>query len=66
MTTGIKKARYVYYHCTGGRGPCGTPTSEKRITHGDEAYREWVLPRMIEKGLLPKDTKLPPINPLAQ
>jgi len=31
---------------------------------GYEAYREWALPRMIEKGLLPKDTKLTPINPL--
>jgi arylsulfatase A-like enzyme len=33
---------------------------------GYEAYREWVLPRMIAKGLLPKDTKLTPINPLPQ
>src|SRR5262249_24964458 len=31
---------------------------------GYEAYREWVLPRMIEKGLLPKDTKLTAINPM--
>jgi arylsulfatase A-like enzyme len=31
---------------------------------GYETYREWVLPRMIAKGLLPKDTKLTPINPL--
>jgi arylsulfatase len=31
---------------------------------GYEAYREWVLPRMIAKGILPKDTKLTPINPL--
>jgi arylsulfatase len=31
---------------------------------GYEAYREWVLPRMIAKGLLPKDTRLTPINPL--
>ena len=23
MTAEIKKARYVYYHCTGGRGACG-------------------------------------------
>ena len=23
MTAEIKKGRYVYYHCTGGRGPCG-------------------------------------------
>ena len=33
---------------------------------GYEAYREWVLPRMIKKGLLPKDTQLTPINPLPE
>jgi arylsulfatase len=31
---------------------------------GYEAYREWVLPRMIEKGLMPEDTKLTPLNPM--
>jgi arylsulfatase A-like enzyme len=31
---------------------------------GYEAYREWVLPRMIDKGLLPEDTNLTPLNPL--
>lgn len=31
---------------------------------GYEAYREWVLPRMIDKGLFPKNTKLTPINPM--
>ena len=35
-----------------------------KFDDGYEAYREWVLPRMIEKGLLPKDTPLTPINPL--
>ena len=35
-----------------------------KFDNGYEAYREWVLPRMIERGLLPKDTKLTPINPL--
>ncbi|QRM31291.1 arylsulfatase [Microvirga sp. VF16] len=35
-----------------------------KFDSGYEAYREWVLPRMIEKGLLPKDTKLTPLNPL--
>jgi arylsulfatase A-like enzyme len=35
-----------------------------KFDNGYEAYREWVLPRMIAKGLLPKDTKLTPINPL--
>lgn len=33
---------------------------------GYEAYREWVLPRMIARGLLPEDTKLTPINPLPE
>lgn len=35
-----------------------------KFDDGYEAYREWVLPRMIERGVLPKDTKLTPINPL--
>jgi arylsulfatase A-like enzyme len=33
---------------------------------GYEAYREWVLPRMIERGLLPADTVLTPMNPLGE
>ncbi|MBO9202874.1 MULTISPECIES: arylsulfatase [Niastella] len=33
---------------------------------GYEAYREWVLQRMIEKGILPKDTQLTPINPMPE
>jgi arylsulfatase len=33
---------------------------------GYEAYREWVLPRMIAKGILPKDTQMTPINPLSE
>jgi len=35
-----------------------------KFDKGYDAYREWVLPRMIEKGILPKDTKLTPFNPL--
>src|SRR5262245_20730837 len=33
---------------------------------GYEAYREWVLPRMVEKGVLPEGTELTPINPMPQ
>jgi arylsulfatase len=32
---------------------------------GYEVYREWVLGRMIAKGILPKDTALTPINPMS-
>jgi arylsulfatase len=31
---------------------------------GYEAYREWVLPRMIGRGILPEGTELTPINPM--
>ena len=35
-----------------------------RFDDGYEAYREWVLPRMIEKGVLPEGTELSPMNPM--
>jgi arylsulfatase len=35
-----------------------------RFDAGYEAYREWVLPRMIAKGILPEGTQLTPLNPL--
>ena len=31
---------------------------------GYEAYREWVLARMIDKGVLPEGTELTPLNPM--
>jgi arylsulfatase len=37
-----------------------------KFDDGYEAYREWVLPRMIEKGLLPEGTVLTPLNPMAE
>jgi len=36
-----------------------------KFDDGYEAYREWVLGRMIERGILPKDTRLTPINPMS-
>ena len=35
-----------------------------RFDDGYEAYREWVLPRMIEKGVLPAGTQLTALNPM--
>ena len=35
-----------------------------KFDDGYEAYREWVLPRMIAKGILPLGTQLTPINPM--
>ena len=35
-----------------------------KFDDGYEAYRDWVLPRMIAKGVLPEGTTMTPINPL--
>ena len=37
-----------------------------KFDDGYEAYREWVLARMIEKGILPEGTELTPLNPLPE
>ncbi len=35
-----------------------------KFDDGYEAYRAWVLPRMIARGILPEGTQLTPINPM--
>jgi arylsulfatase len=35
-----------------------------KFDDGYEAYRTWVLQRMIDRGILPKGTQLTPLNPL--
>ena len=35
-----------------------------RFDDGYEAYREWVLARMIERGVMPNGTELTPLNPM--
>jgi arylsulfatase len=35
-----------------------------KFDDGYEAYRTWVLARMIERGVLPKGTELTPLNPI--
>ncbi len=37
-----------------------------KFDDGYDAYRSWVLPRMIDKGILPKGTQLTPFNPLPE
>ena len=35
-----------------------------KFDDGYEAYREWALPRMIEKGVIPEGTELTELNPM--
>ena len=37
-----------------------------RFDDGYEAYREWALARMIDKGILPQGTALTPLNPMRE
>lgn len=37
-----------------------------KFDDGYEAYRTWVLQRMIDKGVLPKGTQLTPLNPIPE
>jgi arylsulfatase A-like enzyme len=41
-------------------------TCRRWIDDGYDAYRTWVLARMIDKGVLPKGTQLTPFNPLPE
>ena len=37
-----------------------------KFDDGYEAYREWVLARMIERGVMPEGTELTPLNPMPE
>ena len=39
---------------------------EGAFDDGYDAYREWVLARMIEKGIMPEGTALTPLNPMPE
>ena len=63
------KPWYMWYCPGANHAPHHAPQEyiEKykgKFDSGYEAYREWVLKRMIDKGILPKETKLTPLNPM--
>jgi arylsulfatase A-like enzyme len=65
------KPWYLWYCPGANHAPHHAPRDyiEKykgKFDDGYEAYREWVLARMIERGILPKGTQLTPINPMTQ
>jgi len=65
------KPWYMWYCPGANHAPHHAPKDyiEKykgKFDDGYEAYREWVLKRMIELGIVPKDTQLTPINPMSK
>ena len=61
---------WFMWYCPGANhAPHQAPQSyidkyKGKFDEGYEAYREWVLPRMIAKGILPEGTQLTDLNPL--
>ena len=60
---------YMWYNPGANHAPHHAPEDyiakyKGKFDDGYEAYREWVLPRMIAKGILPKGTQMTPLNPM--
>ena len=65
------KPWYMWYCPGANHAPHHAPQDyidkyKGKFDDGYEAYREWVLARMIERGILPEGTELTPINPLPE
>jgi len=63
------KPWYLWYCPGANHAPHHAPKEyidkyKGKFDDGYEAYREWVLKRMIERGILPKGTELTPLNPM--
>jgi arylsulfatase len=70
QSTNPSKPWYMWFCPGANHAPHQAPQEyidkyKGKFDDGYEAYREWVLPRMIEKGLLPEGTQLTPINPMS-
>lgn len=67
--TNPSKPWFMWYNPGANHAPHQAPADyiakyKGKFDAGYEAYREWVLQRMIDKGVLPKGTKLTPLNPM--
>jgi len=63
------KPWYMWYCPGANHAPHHAPQEyidkyKGKFDDGYEAYREWVLARIIDRGIVPADTELTPINPL--
>ena len=65
------KPWYLWFNPGANHAPHHAPQEyidkyKGKFDDGYEAYRTWVLPRMIAKGILPEGTELTPINPMPE
>jgi arylsulfatase len=62
---------YMWYNPGANHAPHHAPKDyiaryKGKFDDGYDAYRTWVLARMIERGVVPKGTQLTPFNPIPQ
>jgi arylsulfatase A-like enzyme len=65
------KPWYMWYNPGANHAPHHAPKEyidkyKGKFDDGYEAYREWVLKRMINKGILPANTQLTALNPMTK
>jgi arylsulfatase A-like enzyme len=65
------KPWYMWYCPGANHAPHQAPKDyiakyKGKFDDGYDAYRKWILPRMIEKGIVPADTKLTDFNPMPE
>lgn len=70
-TTNPSRPWYMWYCPGANHAPHHAPQEyidkyKGKFDDGYDAYRKWVLERMIAKGVLPKGTELTPWNPMPQ
>ena len=71
QATSPSKPWFMFYNPGANHAPHQAPQEyidkyKGKFDDGYEAYRTWVLARMIEKGVMPKGTKLTPLNPMPE
>ncbi len=69
--TNPSKPWYMWFNPGANHAPHHAPKEyadkyKGKFDQGYDAYRKWVLDRMIAKGVVPADTKLTPINPMPE
>jgi arylsulfatase len=70
IATNPSRPWYMWFNPGANHAPHHAPKDyiakyKGKFDDGYEDYRKWVLPRMIERGILPEGTQLTPINPLS-
>lgn len=71
QATNPSKPWYMWLNPGANHAPHHSPRDyadryKGKFDAGYDAYREWVTKRMIDKGILPADTALTALNPMAQ